>query len=320
MFLNGRGFNFIEVIITIVIISIIAMGFSSLFSVVLDTPLMVNRRTAYMYAQQEMEKLFNAPFDSIDTVTKTNYPDDTEFDYEILVNEPQPEFKTVRINFYSAGSNFKVAELYTILIPKITISVCDDFENNGDQFPPWDWNPIPENRWQVVGDPITPGNKVYRFRRQGYGISYPLSVSGSDYKVSCKFFLRANSSGDSIVYLGARVNPNTGYGYYVRIDARVIIFRRLKFVTYQPKLVKIDASGEITLSTLPSSFEFINGNYTRVHEIGMKLDGADISFFFDSETGSASDSQFLSGDIMLKGYNEQDNLYIYFDDACMEER
>ena len=311
IFLKRDGFNLIEVIITIVILSIIATGLSSLFSVTSDTPIILNRRRAYMYAESEMEKLFNKSYDDITTISRRTYPDDGDFDYEIIVNEVETGLKSVRVNFYASGATEKIAELYSLFV-KTALSVCDDFEENGDRPPPLEWNPT--SGWRVVRDPTDRTNHVYRYVGRDIGYTYPSSLSGSNYKEECVFFIKSQSSlGFSHVYLGGRVNPETGSGYYIYVD----VFLLFNIAFYRPYLIKIDSTGdEHTLSTLPIFLEFFSGNYTPIHRIGLKFDGSNISCFFDSDTGSASDSEFTSGTIMLRGENQ--NTRIYFDDVCVE--
>ena len=314
IFLKRDGFNLIEVIITIVILSIIATGLSSLFSVTSDTPIILNRRRAYMYAESEMEKLFNKSYDDITTISKTSYPDDGDFDYEIIVNEVETGLKSVRVNFYASGATEKIAELYSLFV-KTALSVCDDFEENGDRPPPLEWNPT--SGWRVVRDPTDATNHVYRYVRRNIGYTYPSSLSGSNYKEECVFFVESRSSfGVSNVYLGGRVDHETGYGYYIYVSVSIYRFWWFNIAIYYPYLIKIDSRGTHTLSYLPSSLEFLSGNYTGVHRIGLKFDGSNISCFFDSDTGSASDSEFTSGTIMLRGENQ--NTRIYFDDVCVE--
>lgn len=317
IYLNSRGFNFIEVIIAIVVVSIMAVGLSSLFSVVADTPIITNRRIAYMYAQKEMENLFNKPYNDITTLPRTNYTDDTEFDYEIIVEEPYPEFKGVRVNFYLKDGSMKIAELYTVFI-KSGFYICDDFEENGDDYPPWEWNSYPSNRWGVVVDPTDSTNHVYNYRGTTFGRSYPDSFSGSNYKVECKFFIRGINTGTSRLLLGGRVETSTGYGYFIMVNVLVRRIFWFKFAIYTPSLIKINSSGSTTLSTLPSVFEFMSSNYGSVHQIGMEMNGGEISFYFDTNTGNTTDSEFSSGNIMLQGYNLSISTSIFFDDVCVE--
>ncbi len=313
IFLKRDGFNLIEVIITIVILSIIATGLSSLFSVTGDTPIILNRRRAYMYAESEMEKLFNKSYDDITTISRRSYPDDGDFDYEIIANEVEPGLKSVRVNFYASGATEKIAELYSLFV-KNALSVCDDFEENGDRPPPLEWNPT--SGWEVVN--LTDRtNYVYRYVRRNIGYTYPSSLSGSNYKEECVFFVEPQSRrGVSHVYLGGRVDPETGYGYYIYVSVSISRFLWWNIAIYYPYLIKIDSRGTHTLSYLPPSLEFFFENYTPVHRIGLKFDGSNISCFFDSDTGSALDSEFTSGTIMLAGENQ--NTTIYFDDVCVE--
>ncbi|MGQ9845685.1 MAG: prepilin-type N-terminal cleavage/methylation domain-containing protein, partial [Caldisericia bacterium] len=185
---DKKGLSIIEVIISIIILSILATSFSLLFSISLDTPVIYNKEKAYQYAKMEMEKLYNKPYKDIVSIPKTNFPIDTNYDYEIIVNELNYDLKEVWINFYLNGSNRKISELYTTFFKLEKVKICDDFEVNGYNSPPWNWSVSPTNQWSVLNVGGT-HQYVLAYRRRAIGFAYTNDYIGSNYILSSDIYI-----------------------------------------------------------------------------------------------------------------------------------
>ena len=303
--INRKGFNLIEVIVGIVILSIIASSLALIFSLNLDLPYIQNRTKVYSYAQNEMEKLNNKSFSEINDITKTIYPDDSNYDYEILVDEDETKTKKeVTINFYPRGKDNKVAELFSEFI-FLTTKICDDFEINKERAPPWNWTTHPQGQWSVVN--FEGSNRLsYGNRQEGH--AYPNWIGSKNYSLKGKIYITDPSIfRSSYIYIGGRCN-SSGYGYFIKIE---------KFnSTYDVDLVKITSSGETTL--LSKTF---NGSiFNQWVNVELKMVGNTISYYFnDTLLNSTTDSEFKSGTIYLKASCGNKDKNIYFDDICVEE-
>ncbi len=308
--INRKGFNLIEVIVGIVILSIIASSLALLFSINLDLPYIQNRTEVYTYAQNEMEKLNNKSFSEINSIVKNNYPDDPNYDYEIIVDEDEtkPNLKEVTINFYPHGKNDKVAELFSEFI-LLTTKICEDFEVNGDSAPPWDWTKRPQGQWNVVN---FNGSNRLSYGQGNEGHAYPDWSGSSNYSLKGRIYITdPGFFRSSYIYIGGRCN-SSGYGYFIRIES--IDFLILSF-TYV-NLVKITSSGETNLL----SETFFNDIFDQWVNVELRMDGNMISYYFNDELiGSVNDPDFTSGTIYLKANCGRNNRNIYFDDICVEE-
>jgi len=303
--INRKGFNLIEVIVGIVILSIIASSLALIFSLNLDLPYIQNRTKVYSYAQNEMEKLNNKSFSEINDITKTIYPDDSNYDYEILVDEDETKTKKeVTINFYPRGKDNKVAELFSEFI-FLTTKICDDFEINKERAPPWNWTTHPQGQWSVVN--FEGSNRLsYGNRQEGH--AYPNWIGSKNYSLKGKIYITDPSIfRSSYIYIGGRCN-SSGYGYFIKIET----FNS----TYDVDLVKITSSGETTL--LSKTF---NGSiFNQWVNVELKMVGNTISYYFnDTLLNSTTDSEFKSGTIYLKASCGNKDKNIYFDDICVEE-
>lgn len=303
--INKRGFNLIEVIVGIVILSIIASSLALLFSLNLDLPYIQNRTKVYSYAQNEMEKLNNKSFSEINKITKTIYPDDPNYDYEILVDEDETKTKKeVTINFYPQGKDNKVAELFSEFI-FLTTKICDDFEINEERAPPWNWTTHPQGQWSVVN--FEGSNRLSYKQKQG-GHAYPNWIGSKKYSLKGKIYItNPSTSNSSYIYIGGRCN-SSGYGYFIKIET----FNS----TYDVDLVKITSSGETTL--LSKTF---NGSiFNQWVNVELRMVDNTISYYFNNTLlNSTTDSDFTSGTIYLKASCGNKDKNIYFDDICVEE-
>jgi len=308
--INRRGFNLIEVIIGIVILSIIASSLALLFSLNLDLPYIQNRTKVYTYAQNEMEKLNNKSFSEIVGISKTVYPEDLNYDYEIIVYVGNEETKKeVTINFYPKGKNDKVAELFSEFI-LLTTKICDDFEINKEETPPWNWKTHPSGQWSVVN---FDGSNRLSYERKQEGYAYPDWIGSSNYSLKGRIYL--TDPGlllSSYIYIGGRYNSRSGYGYFIKIESFDLLILGITYVN----LVKVTSSGETNLL----SETFLYDIFDQWINVELRMDGNTISYYFnDTLLGSIIDSEFTSGNIYLEASCGRNNRNIYFDDICVEE-
>jgi len=302
--INRKGFNLIEVIVGIVILSIIASSLALLFSLNLDLPYIQNRTKVYSYAQNEMEKLNNKSFSEINDITKTIYPDDSNYDYEINVNQVSNYLKEVTINFYPQGKDDLVAELFSEFI-FLTTKICDDFEINEERAPPWNWTTHTKGQWSVVN--FEGGNCLsYKHKKEGH--AYPNWIGSSNYSLKGKIYItNPSTSSSSYIYIGGRCN-SSGYGYFIKIET----FNS----TYDVDLVKITSSGETTLFSKTFDYSI----FDQWVNVELRMVDNTISYYFnDALLNSKTDSEFTSGTIYLKASCGNNNRNIYFDDICVEE-
>lgn len=312
---NKKGLSLIEVIISIIILSILATSFSLLFSVSLDTPIIYNKEKAYQYAKMEMEKLYNKPYIDIVSTQKTNYSQDPNYDYEIIVNEPYNDLKEVWINFYLAGSNTKISELYTTFFKQEKVKICDDFEVNGYNSPPWNWSVSPPGQWSVINIGGTHQN-VLAYRRRFIGYAYTNDYIASNYILSSEVYISSTfRESSSTNYIGGRCQTN-GDGYYIKIS--IFYNYLIPSLCYMDlSLVKFEGGLESPLT----GFTRYNGVFTdRWLNFKLEMMGNNLKFYFDNNLiGEASDNSFISGGIRIRAFTLQNNIYNYFDNICVEE-
>lgn len=312
---DKKGLSIIEVIISIIILSILATSFSLLFSISLDTPVIYNKEKAYQYAKMEMEKLYNKQYIDIVSIPKTNFPIDPNYEYEIIVNEQYYDLKEVRINFYLNGSNTKISELYTTFFKQEKVKICDDFEVNKYNSPPWNWSVSPEPQWDVLNIGGT-HQFVLAYKRRNVGFAYTNDYTGSNYILSSDVYI-SSPSGISLCtnYIGGRCQPN-GDGYYIKISIFYINF--IPYLSYMElSLVKRIRNSENPLTGITRYY----GNFTnRWLNFKLEMVGNSLRFYFDNNlVGEANDNSFTSGGLRIIASTFQNNIYNYFDNICVEE-
>lgn len=313
---NRRGFNYIEIIIGIILISLIVASFSTLFSLNLDLPIVQDRTKVLLYAQKEIEKLNNTQFSNILPVSRMSYPDDPNFDYEIVVNSPQTDLKEVRIIFYYPNKSEKLIDLYSEFILVETLKICDDFEVNNESYPPWDWIES-SNQWSVVLDPTNPKNHVYRYTRTTLGWAYPDWAGLSNYSVTARFYITNPSwlLRDSYIYIGGRTDTTGNNGYFIYFYTESILL--LEYTYTEIDLIKVVNGNTYRLYTY-YTYDF--SYFDQWGELKLVMNGNRISYYFNGELiGEVNDDQFSSGRIFLIARTGRNNRNIYFDDICVEE-
>ncbi len=310
---NRNGFNIIEVIIAVVIISLIVISFSQLFSFSLDLPYISQRSKALYYATKEMEKINNTPYSNINSISKTPYPDDSNFDYEIVVSENiSKNKKDVWINFYERGKTKKLVELYSKFIKLERLKICDDFQDGNDISPPWNWRPIPPGQWSVVIFPANSGNFRYRYARRQEGYSFPDWSGSSNYSQSMDFYISSSLLNSVTLRFYGRYNNSTNNGYMVEvittnfywdIYTQINIYKIVNGVSYY-------LGGDIYHDRILFNswhnlkIEFIN------NRINVYLDGSLVDNPTDNQFNFGSIRIYASG---LRTYT------VYFDNICVEE-
>ncbi|MGC8943483.1 MAG: hypothetical protein ACP5KX_05210 [Caldisericia bacterium] len=311
--LNRKGFNFIEVIIGVVIISLIVISFSQLFSFSLDLPYISQRSKALYYATKEMEKLNNSEYSNISSISKTPYPDDLDFDYEILVSENATQNKKdVWINFYEHGKTKKLVELYSKFIKLERLKICDDFQDGNDSYPPWNWSPNPSGRWSIVQFPANSGNYRYRYARRQGGYSYPDWSGSSNYSLSIDFYISSSLLNSVTLRFYGRYNNSTNNGYMVEVYTTNFWF---------------DIYTEINIYKIVNGTTYyLGGNYyenmvlfNSWHNLKIEFIDNRINVYLDGGiVDSPTDNQFNFGSIRI--YASGLRTYtVYFDNICIEE-
>ena len=304
-FHNKNGFNLIEVIISIVILSLIASSLSLLFSLSLDTPYIENKIKANYYAQREIERLNNMSFDSIVSVPRTNYSFDNRFDYEIKVGTQQNQMvKEVYVNFYSANSNTLLSELYTEFVKVEKLKICEDFQDgNIDDNNPWSWITSPQGQWRIE----TFQNSL-RLRYKGGGVNvyaYPNTmIPMLNYVITANFYVSTSviPTIDKYIYIGGR-SDTSGNGYFATITLKQN--STIVGITY---LINNNYICSKTIS---------DHSYNRWNNVRLEIYGSNIKLYYNNtyvcEINNAIQN---SGIIYIK---VDTNLNTYFDDICVEE-
>lgn len=314
---DKKGLSLIEVIISIIILSILATSFSLLFSISLDTPVIYNKEKAYQYAKMEMEKLNNKAFVDIVSIPRTNYSQDTNYDYEIIVNEINYDLKEVWINFYLNGSNTKISELYTTFFKLEKVKICDDFEINGYVHPPLNWSISPPGQWSVLNIGGIYQN-VLAYRRRIIGYAYTNDYIGSNYILSSEVYVQSTTINTSCTnYIGGRCQGNED-GYYIKIYiAYNYLIPSLSYMDLS--LVKFVGGLEFPLT---GSIRY-NGVFTnRWLNFKLEMVGNNLKFYFDGNlVGETVDNvnPFTNGGLRIRASTLRNYLYTYFDNICVEE-
>lgn len=329
LFHNKKGFNLIEVIISIIILSLIASSLSLLFSLSLDTPYIENKIKANYYAQREIERLNNMSFDSIVSVPRTNYSFDNRFDYEIKVGTQQNQrVKEVYVNFYSANSNTLLSELYTefVKISELT-EICENFQDRNDyDNNPWSWNKNPTVQWSIVEFPTNSGNYVYRYARRQQGNAYPNWVGAQNYSVSAKVYVTSAPFLYSIFYIGGRCNPNQNQnGYYIKVE---IYYYDITDYTTTISLVRRTNNSDYVLDSVDLEGAYFN---TWIN-VKLEMNGNNLKYYYkisnptnscdDGQNwillGEVNDNTYTSGGINIISRPNRNGVAHYFDDIGVE--
>lgn len=329
LFHNKKGFNLIEVVISIIILSLIASSLSLLFSLSLDTPYIENRIKANYYAQREIEKLNNMNFDSIVTVAKTNYLFDTKFDYEINVATQQNQMvKEVWVKFYLVNSDTLLSELYTEFLKPEIVKICENFQDRNDNDNnPLTWNKQPPGQWRISEFPSGSGNYVYSYGRRQQGNAYPDWIGAQNYSVSAKVYVTSDIVFPSIFYVGGRCNPNQNQnGYYIKVE---IYFFPFIYETTVISLVRRTNDVDTVLDSENLGSAYLN-NWINVK---LEMNGNKLKYYYKISNptnscddgsnwvllGEVEDNTYSSGGINIISIPNSKEIDHYFDDIGVEE-
>jgi len=312
--LNKKGFNFIEVIISLVIIGLIVSSFSYLFSLSIDLPILSDKSKALYYAESEIEKLNNTNYDSIVSISKTQYPDDTNYDYEIIVQEnSQKNNKDVWVNFYLSGKNSKLVELYSKFIKLERIKICEDFQDGSWNAPTWNWNLNPPGQWSLVIFPTGSENYRARYGRRQLGYIYPDWSGSSNYSVSLDFYIQSGSLiNTSTIRLYGRYNNSTNNGYCLEVSCRDL--------TSNITIYKVTNGSLINLRSVP----VYDSLFDSWHSIKLEMNGNNLRGYLDDfnnpiVTATDNNNPYLSGGIRVGASSTGNFYYVYIDNVCVEE-
>ena len=316
--LNRKGFNLIEVIIAIVIISLIVSSYSYLFSISIDLPIISEKSKALYYAQAEMEILNNTPYQLITNIPRTNYQPDPNYDYEIKVEENlNLNKKDVWIYFYYKNQNEKLVELYSKFIKLESLKICDDFQDRSFTAPPWNWITQPPGQWVIVEFPANSGDYRARYQRRQSGYMYPDWIGSSNYTLSVDFYITSiyplNAS--RIRFYG-RYNNTTENGYFVEIETYISSgqFDQYTYIYLGKKVGKI----EYNLGSYYLNYSIFNG----WHNIKLEMIENRLNVYFDGSQNpiiSRVDTQFTSGGIRISVESQLRFNDVYFDNVCIKE-
>lgn len=314
---NKKGFNFIEIIIFVVIAILIFATFSQLFSLSVDLPFISDRSKALYYAQKEIEKLNNTPYSNILTILRTNYPDDTNYDYEIIVNEnsPQNNKKDVFIRFYFKDKPQILVELFSKFIKLEKVELCEDFQDRNWTAPPWNWTRNPKGQWDIIEYPNNSQNyRAYYARRQS-GFIYPDWAGSSNYTLSVDFYLTSFLLNYSIVRFYGRYNNTTDNGYFVEVRTYNIWLIDEYTYFYLYKVVN-------GVNTLLDQYYLDYSIFNNWHNIKLEMMQNKINVYFDGGQTpiiTAIDNQFTSGSIRVSVESQSLATPVYFDNICVKE-
>lgn len=314
---NKKGFNLIEVIIAIVIISLIVSSYSYLFSLSIDLPIISNKSKALYYAQKEMEKLNNTQYQLITNIQRTNYQPDPNYDYEIKVDENiYFNKKDVWIYFYYKDDNKKLVELYSKFIKLERVEICDDFQDGNFDAPPWNWTTQPPGQWSLVIFPTNSGNYRANYRRRQSGFMYPDWIGSSNYTLSVDFYITSTFSiNSSRLRFYGRYNNNTDNGYFVEIETYFSwLFDEYTYI-YLYKVVN-------GINYLLGQYYLYYSIFNDWHNIRLKMVQNRLYVYFDGEQTpiiAAEDNQFTSGSIRISVESQLRSNNVYFDNICVKE-
>lgn len=315
---NKKGFNFIEVIITVVISGLILSSFAYLFSMSVDMPIVSDKSKALYYAEKELEKLNNLPYDMILPVLRTNYLDDTNYDYEIKVKENSPlnNKKEVLINFYYKDKTEKLVEIYSEFIRLEKIKLCEDFQDGNWNAPTWKWTRSPPGQWSLQIYPSGSGNyRAYYIRRQE-GYIFPDWIGASNYSVSLDFYVINNYTlaNSFNIRLYGRYNNSTNLGYYVNVNTTLggIIYDTITTIS----LYRIVGGSN---QLLGESISYGLDLFDRWHNAKLEFYNNRIRVYLDNNLlFERTDNTYTSGSIRVSVSGWRPNP-TYLDNICVEE-
>lgn len=316
--LNKKGFNFIEVLIAVVILGLIVGSFAQLYSLSVDLPVVSNRSMALYYAQREMENLNNLTYDQISSVSRTNYTEDPNYDYEIKVIENSSKNKKlVYVIFYEKNKPNILVDLFSEFIKLERLRLCDDFQDNSWAAPTWNWTRQPSGQWDLVIFPSNSGNyRVYYPSRQVNNFIFPDWVGGSNYSVSIDFYMVNDNPGNSRgqVHLFGRFNNSTNNGYVVTVAT---IEGSIQYPVYTDIILYrvVNNNNQIIRSvTIP----YLN-LFNAWHNLKLEFYDYSIRVYLNNNLYiTATDSQFSFGSIRISlHHSRRDPMYV--DNVCIEE-
>lgn len=312
---NKKGFNFIEVIIAVVLIGLIVVSFSQLFSLSVDLPIVSDRSKALYYAQKEMEKLNNTPYDMISPLLRTNYPEDTNYDYEIKVkeNSPQNNKKEVYVIFYFKEKPEILVDLYSEFI---RMKPCEDFQDGNWNAPTWNWTRNPQGQWSLVQYPSGSGNYRAYYTRRQEGYIYPDWTGTSNYSVSLDFYVinyypLANSFN---IKLFGRYNNMTNSGYYLNVNTTLggIIYDTVTTLS----LYRIDSGNN---QFLGESINYGLDLFDGWHNVKLEFLNNRIRVYLNNNLlFERQDNTYTSGSIRISVSGAKANP-TYLDNICIKE-
>lgn len=335
---NKEGFNFIEVIVAVVLIGLIIASFSQLFSLSVDLPVMSETKKALFYAIKEMENLNNKDFENIEDDEIPIYDDEVNpknnepaFICKIESNLIQDNKKEVRIKIYKKKDlEEPLVELYSkfIKIEEQNVncpdtppsppqnSICEHFTRNNTT---WNWTLNPQGQWDfyyisnnwVLGysHPGTqPGSAFPRDKLTGAQLNF------KNFELYAKIFVDNRFD----VYLGGRINTS-GEGYYLKlvIDNNSVEIQIVKgYYNSTTTIYKKTFNYNLYNKWLYIKFYMYDRNF---EFIVMSPNDPNICIINDKPIRDNDTNYYTQGNIRLGAQNYNKNSFVYFDDVCVKE-
>ena len=322
---NIKGFSYLEIVISLVLLSLISSGLTLAFYAPLSgLKTIEDKKRVFIYSQKMIEKVVNTPFERIQSTERINYTHDPEFQYEIKINHIKPNLKSVYLNFFKGIESYPLSQLFYYTTTQ-KIKIIEDFEVNGFNDPPFDWEPNPQGSWNIDSFDNTYPGGIRRLRYSHLSTQigtafpkassiYPLSFLNFSLESDVYIFRQSGDETNSFSFasIGGRCNSQ-GNGYFLIFEIEPMYSRS------RVRLAIRNGNNETTLSITPFSGQLF---FNRWISLKFELNDNKLYYYVNgSKYGPFTDNTFKEGGIILRAQNRSGSgmqRYVYYDNIKIE--